>query len=756
MNSRERGWLLPPAALFFAGGILLGRQTSSASGAVMGFLMALAAFFLLRHKARFCALMIMMVSIGCLCGFRAWHPVLPEAGEYRISGIIAEEPQADSLRIRTVLSNVTLNGKPYPSGAYWSMYTDHIPEGFLPGKQVSFSGRLYHPSGAENPDGYDFREELLRQGVTVGVFGMTDLQILTPDFFSFPGWTAGIRHNLILSLTRTLGEDAGNYAAALLLGYRSLISGEDRSAFSRLGIAHILSVSGFHVGVLISVLAGLFKLLHLSQKLRLFFYALLLALYCGLCGFSQPVIRASLLVLFSIRGKILARPRSGLHLLSAVFILMLFFSPVQLTGLSFRLSFGAMLGLTVVTPFLHSLWKPSSVPLSKGYDGLCAGIGAQLGILLPELSTFQQFPLLGLLANIPVLIYSSFLILLDWIVLLTLPFQTLSSLLCPLSRAATDGLVSTVRFLGHLPGIALWTPASNAATGLGLVLVFIGLCGLLRLRKAVRWEFCSTGSLILVISLCPLPHHSTEYWQFSVGNADAAVLWDHDKVYLIDTGYNDHVVSSFLQRRRLVPDAIILTHLHADHVGGLTALRDSGIPISLCYIPEGAEDADIHPDIADLLLQLRADGTEIRELSAGNQLIFPSGSASVIWPEHGKTRPNQDANESCLVLRFELMGVSMLQAGDLDGRYEMYAAVPSDLLKIAHHGSPNSSSQSFLDSVSPQAVLLSCEQLNRHEQVQDRLNGIPLYSTSMCGALTVRFAPSAFTVETFLPLREDD
>lgn len=754
MTEKERGWLLPPAALFFAGGLLLGRISSSVLFGLLGCVLVLPACFLLRNRNRFCAVLAMMTAAGCLWGFLAWHPSLPEEGDYRITGIVTDELRVDSLRVRTFLSHVTLDGRPLSAGAYWTMYTEQVPEGLAPGKVVSFSGSLYHPEGASNPDGYDFREELLRRGVTTGVYGMSDLQIAMPGFFSFSGWTAALRHDLSLRLIRALGEEAGGYASTMLLGSRRLIAGDDRTAFSRLGIAHVLSVSGFHVGVLISVLAALFHWLHLPQKLRLPLYALFLAFYSALCGFSQPVIRASLLLLLSLYGKILSRPRSSLHLLSAAFLGMLILSPVQLTGLSFQLSFGAVLGLAVITPYLQSLWKPESNVLEKLYGGLCAAMGAQIGILLPELYAFQELPLLGLLANLPMMTISAALILLYWAVLLTLPVPFLSPLLCSLAASFTSWLVSAIRFLGRFPGITLWTRASNALTGFGIGLLFLGLCGILRIRGRHRILLCCVASLLTAVSLWPLRHTSTEYWQFSVGNADAGVLWDRDAVYVIDTGYDDGTVSDFLHRRRLTPDAVILTHLHADHAGGMAAFLEDGIPVPLCYIPDGGEQAEIHPDVLSLMDQLRASGTEIRSLASGDTLDLPSGSVSVLWPERNRTRPNQEANESSLVLRLELMGVSFLQAGDLDGRYEMYAAAPADLLKIAHHGSLHSTSEAFLAAVSPRAVLLSCEKADRHEQTQERLHGIPLYSTATGGALTVCFTPSAFSVRTFLPVAD--
>ena len=755
MTERQRGRLLPPLAVCFALGILLGRVAASPWYGVAACLLGLPACLLLRGRARFCALLVFFVALGCLRGFFAYHPALPAPGQVKISGIVSEEIQSRSNgQFRTTLSRVALDGVPLSGAAYWSFYADEMPEGLAPGMAVSFDGRVYHPSGPSNPDGYDFREELLRRGIRVGLYGKTDLEISPPAVFSFAGFTASLRHRLSGALAVSLGEETGAYASAMLLGTKSFLPREDRTAFSRLGIAHILSVSGFHVGILIALLGLLFRFAGLPQRLRFWLYAVCLLFYCALCGWNQPVLRASLLLLLAHRGRMMNRPRILLHLLSAAFLFLLVLSPVQLTGLSFQLSFAAVLGLAVLTPFFSSLFRTENRLLHRLWEAFSAALGAQIGILLPELYAFQTLPLLGLVLNVPVLGFGAGMIGLYWLVLLFLPVPGLSGLICAVARGATSALLAVVRFLGVIPGIALWTKASGPVTALGVLLLGLGCCALFRFRKRIRLSFAAAGLLLIILSLIPLPHFSTEYVQLSVGSADAAVLRDQNTVIAVDAGYEDGVLSDYLHRRRLTPDAVILTHLHSDHCFGLQALVEDGIPVRVIYLPDGALDADIHSNALLLLEQLQAGGTEIRFLSAGDTIPLPSGEIRVLWPEAGKTRPGQDANESCLVLRLNLRETSLLQTGDLDGRYEMYAAAPADLLKVAHHGSVHSSSAAFLSRVNPQAALLTCDDLDRHAQVAERFGDLPLFSTAAGGMLTVHFQDHAFSIETFLPVPE--
>ena len=751
MTERQRGWLLPPAALALVAGVFAGRISSGLVFPLIGCLFAACAVFLLKGKGRFAACILFSLALGTCAGCVSFHPVLPPEGDYTVTGVISDEISSGSFgQVRVYLSDVSLDHRAVSGGAYWTFYTDtEIPE-LLPGKSVSFRASLYHPRGAENPDAYNFRESLLQRGVTVGLYGNDGLAVRDPEHFSPAGQIAALRHRISSSLISELGEETGAYAAALLLGMRSLIPSEDRNAFSRLGIAHILSVSGFHVGVLIGALSFLFRLFRFRPSVRLLVYALILSGYAALCGMNQPVIRASILLLLTVEGKLLNRPRSGIHLLSAALFIMTLLSPVQVTSASFQLTFFAMFGLIWFMPLIRR-FQPfrGSIP-RRIFESLVLTFGIQLGLLFPELLFFQRIPLLVFLINLPAMLISGVLIFLFWIVLLLLPLPGIAGLLANPLSAVTGLLLSWIRRIGSLPGLTLWIHTPTVFTVIGLILLFWGLCSFLRIRPLLRTVSILCGSVVLILSLLPLPHEATEYIQFSAGNADAAVLWDRDQVYVIDTGEDDGTVSSFLRKRRLIPDAVILTHLHTDHAGGLRSMMDDEIPVRLIMLPAGAEEQEIHPDVISLLSELRAAGTEVRCLSRGDVLPLPSGTLTVLWPEKDKIRLRQNANQYSLVARLKLCGSVLLQAGDISGAYEAYCAAPADILKAAHHGSPSSTTPGFLNLVSPDAVLLSCRRLSRLQDFRERIGDVPVYGTPESGAITVRFDENGYTVIPYI------
>ena len=756
-----RKWILPMMALAMMAGILLGRAAVSAAWGWAGFGCAAAALALgIRVPAiRRPAVIAMTMAMGMLLGFNTWHGVLPEPGTYRVTGVVAEEIRDGSRgQHKTILRNVTLNGERWGDGAYWTFYGAELPEGLTPGAAVEAEMKLYRPAEADNPGGFDFREYLLQRRCSIGLYGDTDLRV-DRDRVSLTGLAAAFRHRLTSGLCAVMGETAGGYAATMILGERSLIDTEDRDAFARLGIAHVLSVSGFHVGVLYAAVAWILRKMGVSRRVRFPLIAALLAFYCLLTGMGAPVLRASALALLNEWGHLRHRQRSGLHLLSAAAMITLLISPAQLTGAGFQLSYGAMLGLTLILPSLR--WrirvKVRGRVRRRILDGLAASLAVQIGILLPQLYWFHEFPLLSVALNALVLAAASVMLTLYWAVLACMWIPVIGTLLGQLAGTLTEWLTGSVVWLGSMDWVSLWTCQANLWTALGCLMIFAGAGWLWRMRGSIRIPLMAVGLTMTVLSVIPWPHTGTEYIQLSVRSADAAVLRDGDTVWVIDTGESS-TLSTYLHQRRLSVDTLVLTHLHRDHALGAAWLAQDRIPVRRVIIPEGAErQKDLAEECLAALDSLAARGTEIIHAARGDRFAFPSGSATVLWPERGRVRDGKDPNGYSLALLLNVKGTSLLTAGDLTSDYEMYSAVPAGILKVAHHGSYGSTSPGYLAAVDPETLLLSNAATFRHERITRMAGDRALFATQAVGAVTVTFGDGTYTVRGYRPdsLQED-
>ena len=446
------------------------------------------------------------------------------------------------------------------------------------------------------------------------------------------------------------------------------------------------------------------------------------------------------------------RRNSRVHLLCASAMLQLLAVPSLLTSASFQMTYGAMLGLYLVFPWMEKRWKPVHPMARRAWQVFAASLAVQLGILPAQLYWFGELPVFSIIVNMAVAGFISVVMLLYWLTLGVMFLPWIGTAFGTAAGQATRLMMQCIRALAELAGATLWVRAANVVTILGWALMMLALgLYLPRKLKARRLIILAFGCMLLFVSLIPLPHTGTEWMQFSVGDEDAGVLLDGPTVTVVDVGEDGEAVAKYLLRTRQSVDTLILTHLHSDHAGGVRALLNRKIPVERCCLPAGAMDiADPDPEVLLALSELEMAGTEIVYLSRGDVVTLPSGNLRVVWPVREAVRNQQDGNDSCLVLLAELHGSTMLLTGDLPGEYEMYCAEPVDILKAAHHGSDTSTSPEFLQETDPQLILLSNKDPEREAAFSARCGDVPVYSTCRMGTVFIHFRENGFSVETFL------
>ena len=128
--------------------------------------------------------------------------------------------------------------------------------------------------------------------------------------------------------------------------------------------------------------------------------------------------------------------------------------------------------------------------------------------------------------------------------------------------------------------------------------------------------------------------------------------------------------------------------------------------------------------------------------------------AELNWPEEERsaacalTLDGVRVTETAEGLLVEAEGVKLLLTGDLSARYGQYAAVSADVVKAAHHGSKNGTTQAFLDESAPTAVLVSTKRENAADYLRS-ITDADVYSTLESGAIIIRMADGHFTIEEF-------
>lgn len=745
---------MPCAALLMMAGIALGFQAPTSAMPMLCVSAALAGLLLLgRRRTRAAGCLLLTFLLGAALGIRTANPTLPPEGDAQVTGVVAGEVdfRAEKGQVRVILRDVTLNGERIASGAYWTYYLktdENIPDCLTPGARISMTAEVYHPQGQRNPHGYDFRQALRQKNILIGLYGAAKLQAL-PDGLSLYGLAARFNHRMAQTLRDVCGEKAGQLASAVLLGMRDKVPDEEQEQFRRLGIAHILSVSGFHVGVLVALLALLMMPVK-HRRLRMALTLPMLLAYAFLTGGNAPAVRAVLLWALVCWGRIRHKRVLMPHVLCASAMIQLMFAPAQLFSASFQMTYGVMAAICGITA-----QTAPNAQKKRGWKGkmlslLSVSAAAQFGVLLPELYWFGRVPLLGIAVNVLLVAGMNVLLLLDWVTLLLTPIPWLAALPGAATRAVSEGFLHLVNALGRFAP-TLWTRQPDAWVVLGWLLVFAALLPFGKSRN--RWQnrkkrlpMLAAGAVLMATILLPAPFSGTEYMQLDMGDADAAVLRQEKHVLVVDAGEYGGDLASYLRAEHLPVDLLVLTHLHSDHAGGVRELLDEGIPIRRCVMPSGALEADFDEEVLPLLARMEENGTVIETVCRGDILQWAEGKLTVLFPPEGFSASN--ANDGSMALLVEAEGVKLLLTGDLSARYGQYAAVSADVVKAAHHGSKNGTTQAFLDESAPTAVLVS----TKRENAADYLRGITdadVYSTLESGAIIIRMADSCFTIEEF-------
>lgn len=689
-------------------------------------------------------------------GFRA-HPTLPPPGTYQVEAVAAQDAALrENGRAFCYLEQVQLHSET-GDAALPRVYWTFIPQADTPlpreGQLVRFSGRLYPPQGRMNPYGFDFRLYLLQQGAPAGISGCRELTVPDHPGRGIRSFFYGLRSRGAALLEALYGPQAA-LPQALLLGVRDELPEEMRRGFANAGAAHILSVSGLHVALL-----GYALLLPLRGRLGPRGKALLLGgfllFYCALLDFSAPVVRASILMECNLVRKRVRRAGDPLTALSAAFILILLFRPLDLFSAGFQLSFLAVLGMIALLPGLQRLSRRLRHPVLA--EGLSVSLAASAGVALPAVTTFHQLSLIGLVLSPLACLLMQFL----------LPAYALSLLAgavyLPAGQAlamplgwATDWFTGAVQALGQLPFAAVRLP-----TPPGFVLLALALSAWIATRFVAlpgKRKACLIGALLgTALAVWPFTVcRDVQYIQLAAGQADCALILDGGHTTLIDAGEYGGDLADYLLSTGRRADRLILTHLHSDHFGGVEALLEEDIPIGEVWLPVGAEAAENDGAGLALLGTLREKGIPIRFLAAGDTLETARCRLTALWPPAGAVPAGGAANRYSLTLLCELDGVRLLTTADADGRYEQYAAADADVLKVAHHGSNSATTEAFLAAVTPQLALITGSghsETHPHPALLERLAqaGVLVYNTGERGAVTLTCRNGEARVEAFRP-----
>lgn len=767
-------------------GILLGRQLHLPFYTLLSITIAiiagtLAVQILKKHAAAQLGIALCLIALGCLNYARTTlvprdHiALIPDSSRpVTIRGILIKDPVRTAHRTELLLASRTLiaaDSAHSVRGNVLVRLNRDTDQRFGYGDEIDVKGHLERPKGPRNPGGYDARSSLLKKGIHTLCYTEGDPSIKKTGeqgghFFQrkiiYPA-----RRFVLKTIDQTSSGESRSVLRALLIGERSLVPSELRERFSNAGVIHILAVSGLHVGFILILFNTLFGFLRLPYNFRTLLTIAALIFYALLTEARPPVVRASCMAAVYLLGSLIERKPDPFNTVGMAGLGLLLHNPLGLFEVGFQLSFSAVIAIVYAYRRIEGLgpvarlsrWASRHALGRALFPLFLVSVSAQIGTLPFTAYYFNRISILSPLANLLAIPAAGMIVALGFTSLLAgIISPWTASIYGMLNQELLHLFGCAVSWIGNLPfsHIVCPRPAIFHLIIYSIMVILILNSDHAKNRKRLVFSLLVSMNFLIWRGVLRNEARKLTWIQFDVGQGDAALLrLPRRRTVLIDGGNRtaffdngESVIAPYLRQqgiRRI--DAVVLSHPHDDHIGGLRTILSRFKVGEL--IRAGTPSESRHSRGIDEIIDRKR--IPVRTVIAPDTLFqFPGVRMVFLSPDTlVRTAFGPGHNNQSLVCSIDYGSISLLFTGDIEGKVERHLIRKRrlrghDAVKVAHHGSATSSTLPFVQAIRPAHAVISVGERNRFGHPSPdvirrlKVNEIELHRTDRDGAVIFR------------------
>jgi len=700
------------------------------------------------------------------------------------------------------------------------VYSRQARRHFYYGQEVILEGDISKAHGLKNPGLFDYARYLAANNI-YSMLKVGDRYIVKDMGHSradlLRNMAYALRHKIKVRIDRYFDRASADngFLSAIIVGDRSNLKKSINEDFIKTGTVHILSISGSHVGLVACILIFIFASARIPRKINLALTMPCLLFYSFVVGLCPPIVRSTMMYCIFALGCIMDREGDLLNSLALSAFIMLLYNPKQLFDPSFQLSFGSLAGIFILTKKMDGLFafgpstapkpwakgaaqgqprasyglqagarrgvdkhKKSSVPDKIRFfvlEGISISVAAWIGVGPIVSFYFNIASPISIIANLIIVPAALLAMVASFIFLLVSAFAGFLAGYFAISIHVLDQLIFRVNhILSLLPFSYFRTPAPSPVFFAVYYVVISAWIFWPKMKDSFK-----RGMLIAALIMANIfvwmpnfkkPESTVNLTFLDVGQGDSTYIeLPETGNILIDGGSGQDeerfdtgksVIAPYLWNRHINKvDAVIVTHFHEDHLGGIIYILNN-FKVG-CVIDNGAIpklDNRIYAIYRKIINEKNIRHIVVRQ----GDVITLHREAQLFILNPARDMELEDSNENSLLIKLVYKNSGVLLCGDIndnamDRLIKYRDFLRSDIIKVPHHGGHLGTRDvvnNFFEAVLPKVSVISVGAANRFGMPSQETLGLindtgsNIYQTKDAGAVTVSLKENAFTVNT--------